>query len=121
MHNQLYSAYGVIALNYYKFIEIRQIMSEHAGKNFPDWQNLYKNQSVETMPWYNENFDSDLEMELDERKIIANGGKKNSLTLVPVRQLRLYGSPKEALTLLVLIYLKLQLIEQERYMLMKKC
>jgi hypothetical protein len=33
-------------------------------------------QSVETMPWYNENFDSDLEMELDERKIIANGGKK---------------------------------------------
>jgi hypothetical protein len=28
------------------------------------------------MPWYNENFDSDLVMELDERKIIANGGKK---------------------------------------------
>jgi hypothetical protein len=24
------------------------------------------------MPWYNENFDSDLEKELDERKIINN-------------------------------------------------
>jgi SAM-dependent methyltransferase len=51
-------------------------MSEHTGKNFPDWEKLYKSQSVETMPWYNENFDSDLEMELDERKIIANGGRK---------------------------------------------
>jgi hypothetical protein len=28
---------------------------------------------VETMPWYNENFDSDLEKELDERKIIDVG------------------------------------------------
>ena len=32
--------------------------------------------SVDTMPWYNENFDSDLERELNERKIIANTGKK---------------------------------------------
>ena len=54
-----------------------------------DWENLYKSQSVETMPWYNERFDSDLERELDQRKIIANG--KKFLTLVQVLQLKLYG------------------------------
>ncbi|MGC2574707.1 MAG: hypothetical protein WA364_24600 [Candidatus Nitrosopolaris sp.] len=63
--------------------------SESTRKDFPNWENLYKSQSVETMPWYNERFDSDLERELDQRKIIANG--KNSLTLVPVLQPRLYG------------------------------
>ena len=51
-------------------------MPESTRQDFPDWENLYENQNVETMPWYNENFDSDLEMEIDERKIIANGGKK---------------------------------------------
>jgi len=29
-------------------------------KDFPDWDSLYKSQKIETMPWYNENFDSDL-------------------------------------------------------------
>jgi SAM-dependent methyltransferase len=48
------------------------IMSESIRKDFPDWENLYKSQRVETMPWYNENFDFDLEKELDERKIIIN-------------------------------------------------
>lgn len=38
-------------------------------KDFPDWNNLYSNQNVETMPWYNENLDSDLEEELERRKI----------------------------------------------------
>ena len=47
-------------------------MSE-SGKDFPDWETLYKSQKIETMPWYNENFDSDLEKELDERKIINDG------------------------------------------------
>jgi SAM-dependent methyltransferase len=47
-------------------------MSESIRKDFPDWENLYKSQKVETMPWYNENFDFDLEKELDERKIIIN-------------------------------------------------
>ena len=47
------------------------IMSESNRKDFPDWDTLYKSQRVETMPWYNENFDFDLE-ELDERKIIDN-------------------------------------------------
>ena len=47
-------------------------------KDFPHWESLYKSQRVETMPWYNENFDFDLEKELDERKIINNNndGKK---------------------------------------------
>src|ERR671925_1371278 len=38
-------------------------------KDFPDWNNLYSSQNVETMPWYNENLDSDLEEELERRKI----------------------------------------------------
>jgi SAM-dependent methyltransferase len=45
-------------------------------KGLPDWETLYKTQKVETMPWYNKNFDSDLEKELDERKIINAGGQK---------------------------------------------
>ena len=45
-------------------------------KGLPDWETLYKTQKVETMPWYNKNFDSDLEKELDERKIINVGGQK---------------------------------------------
>ena len=42
------------------------------SKDFPDWETLYKSQKVETMPWYNENLDSDLEGELDRREI-TNG------------------------------------------------
>ena len=38
-------------------------------KDFPDWNNLYNTQNVETMPWYNENIDSDLEEELERGKI----------------------------------------------------
>jgi SAM-dependent methyltransferase len=38
-------------------------------KDFPNWNNLYNTQNVETMPWYNENLDSDLEEELEKRKI----------------------------------------------------
>jgi SAM-dependent methyltransferase len=55
------------------------------GKDFPDWETLYKSQKVETMPWYNENFDSDLEKELDERKII-NEGKFLDLGTGPATQ-----------------------------------
>ena len=44
-----------------------------SGKDFPDWEILYKSQKIETMPWYNENFDSDLEKELGERKIVTDG------------------------------------------------
>jgi len=59
-------------------------MSE-SRKDFPDWETLYKSQKVETMPWYNENFDSDLENELDERKI-SNGGKFLDLGTGPATQ-----------------------------------
>jgi SAM-dependent methyltransferase len=38
-------------------------------KDFPDWNNLYNTQNVESMPWYNENLDSDLDEELERRKI----------------------------------------------------
>ena len=38
-------------------------------KDFPDWNNLYNTQNVKTMPWYNENLDSDLEEELERGKI----------------------------------------------------
>src|SRR5919199_240210 len=44
----------------------------YLSKEFPDWETLYKSQKVETMPWYNENLDSDLEEELYRRKI-TNG------------------------------------------------
>jgi 2-polyprenyl-3-methyl-5-hydroxy-6-metoxy-1,4-benzoquinol methylase len=51
-------------------------MSESTRKSFPDWEILYKNQRVETMPWYNENLDSDLQEELDKGKISVDDGKK---------------------------------------------
>jgi 2-polyprenyl-3-methyl-5-hydroxy-6-metoxy-1,4-benzoquinol methylase len=38
-------------------------------KAFPDWDNLYNTQNIETMPWYNANLDSDLDEELKRRKI----------------------------------------------------
>ena len=56
-----------------------------SGKDFPDWETLYKSQKIETMPWYNENFDSDLEKELDDRKII-NDGKFLDLGTGPATQ-----------------------------------
>jgi SAM-dependent methyltransferase len=59
-------------------------MSE-SGKDFPDWDTLYKSQKIETMPWYNENFDSELEKELDERKLI-NDGKFLDLGTGPATQ-----------------------------------
>src|SRR5918911_5361174 len=44
----------------------------YLSMEFPDWETLYKTQKVETMPWYNENLDSDLEEALHRRKI-TNG------------------------------------------------
>jgi SAM-dependent methyltransferase len=44
-------------------------MPEKSEKSFPSWDSLYKSQKVQTMPWYNENLDSDLEEELERRKI----------------------------------------------------
>jgi ubiquinone/menaquinone biosynthesis C-methylase UbiE len=53
-------------------------------KDFPDWETLYKSQKIEAMPWYNENLDSDLENELDHRKI--TNSKFLDLGTGPVRQ-----------------------------------
>lgn len=44
-------------------------MPEKSEKCFPSWDSLYKSQKVQTMPWYNENLDTDLEEELEKRKI----------------------------------------------------
>jgi SAM-dependent methyltransferase len=54
------------------------------SKDFPDWETLYKSQKVETMPWYNENLDSDLEEELYRRKI--TNGKLLDLGTGPATQ-----------------------------------
>ncbi|MGB6628213.1 MAG: hypothetical protein WBE61_08765 [Nitrososphaeraceae archaeon] len=56
-------------------------MSESIRKDFPDWETLYESQRVETLPWYNENFDFDLEKELDERKSVNNNDVKKFLDL----------------------------------------
>lgn len=44
-------------------------MRDNAAKSFPDWDNLYRNEKVQTLPWYNESLDCDLEQELEKRKI----------------------------------------------------
>lgn len=38
-------------------------------KDFPDWEDLYKNQDVKTMPWYYELLDADFEKEIKQRKM----------------------------------------------------
>jgi hypothetical protein len=68
------------------------------SKDFPDWETLYKSKKVETMAWYNENLDSDLEEELDRREI--SKGKFLDLGTGPATQ---------AILLAVLTCLKLQL------------
>jgi 2-polyprenyl-3-methyl-5-hydroxy-6-metoxy-1,4-benzoquinol methylase len=42
-------------------------------RGFPEWNSLYKNQRVETMPWYSENLDSDLEEEISIREPVHKG------------------------------------------------
>jgi hypothetical protein len=80
-------------------MDINSFMSISRQGPLPDWEALYKTQKVETMPWYNENFDSDLEKELDDRKITNNEDNKNSLTLALVQAHRPYGLLKEDLRL----------------------
>jgi ubiquinone/menaquinone biosynthesis C-methylase UbiE len=43
------------------------------SRSFPEWDSLYKSQQVETMPWYNEKLDSDLEEEISEQKDLHKG------------------------------------------------
>jgi cyclopropane fatty-acyl-phospholipid synthase-like methyltransferase len=35
-------------------------------REFPDWEQLYQNQAVESMPWFNPNLDPDLEQALTQ-------------------------------------------------------
>ena len=37
--------------------------------NFPDWDNLYEKNNVETMPWYRKDLDPDLKNELAKRSL----------------------------------------------------
>lgn len=53
-------------------------------KKFPDWNELYKNQRAETMPWYNEALDEDLKSELEKRNI--KGGTFLDLGTGPATQ-----------------------------------
>ena len=91
-------------------------MSE-SGKDFPDWETLYKSQKIETMPWYNENFDSDLEKELDERKII-NDGKFLDLGTGPATQA--IWLAKRGFKVIGSDLSQVRLTEQEKFMLMRK-
>lgn len=38
-------------------------------KTFPNWEALYSDQQLKSMPWYNEKLDNELEEELEKRKI----------------------------------------------------
>jgi SAM-dependent methyltransferase len=49
------------------------LVMDRNSRGFPEWDCLYKNQQVETMPWYNEKLDSDLEEEISKQKAIHNG------------------------------------------------
>ena len=39
-------------------------MTESINRKLPTWDEYYKNEKIEKMPWYNENLDLDLEDEL---------------------------------------------------------
>jgi 2-polyprenyl-3-methyl-5-hydroxy-6-metoxy-1,4-benzoquinol methylase len=97
-------------------------MSESIRKDFPDWENLYKSQRVETMPWYNENFDLDLEKELDKRKIIINNNddSKKFLDLGTGPATQAIWLAKRGFKVIGSDLLKLQLTGQKKHMLMRK-
>lgn len=40
-------------------------MTESSNRKLPTWDEYYKNEKIEKMPWYNENLDLDLEDELN--------------------------------------------------------
>ncbi|WP_437778636.1 class I SAM-dependent methyltransferase [Sorangium sp. So ce1097] len=39
------------------------------ARNFPDWQELYRSTPAESMPWYHEGLDPDLERALEQRQV----------------------------------------------------
>jgi SAM-dependent methyltransferase len=49
------------------------LVMDSDSRSFPDWDNLYKSEQVETMPWYNKKLDSDLEEEIYKQKDLHKG------------------------------------------------
>ena len=41
-------------------------ISEDEKHEFPHWEELYQEQEIESMPWFNPELDEDLENALDE-------------------------------------------------------
>jgi ubiquinone/menaquinone biosynthesis C-methylase UbiE len=44
-------------------------MTESINRKLPTWDDYYKNEKIEKMPWYNEKLDFDLEDELNARQL----------------------------------------------------
>ena len=44
-------------------------MTESTNRKLPTWDDYYKNEKIEKMPWYNEKLDFDLEEELNVMQI----------------------------------------------------
>jgi ubiquinone/menaquinone biosynthesis C-methylase UbiE len=44
-------------------------LTESTNRKFPTWDDYYKNEKIEKMPWYNEKLDFDLEEELNDMQI----------------------------------------------------
>lgn len=63
--------------------------SKDEKHEFPRWEELYQQQQVESMPWFNPELDDDLGNALDELGL--RGG--SALTSVPDPALRRYTSP----------------------------
>jgi len=66
-------------------------MSEDEKREFPHWEELYQEQEIESMPWFNLELDEDLENALDEMD--CNAGARS--TSVPDPELRRWNSPAE--------------------------
>ncbi|HZD34700.1 MAG TPA: class I SAM-dependent methyltransferase [Nitrososphaeraceae archaeon] len=49
------------------------LVMDSDSRGFPEWDSLYRSQQVETMPWYNEKLDSDLEEEISEQNDLHKG------------------------------------------------
>jgi cyclopropane fatty-acyl-phospholipid synthase-like methyltransferase len=44
-------------------------MSEDENHEFPHWEDLYREQEIESLPWFNPDLDEDLEKALDELRL----------------------------------------------------
>jgi ubiquinone/menaquinone biosynthesis C-methylase UbiE len=44
-------------------------LTESTNRKLPTWDEFYKNEKIEKMPWYNEKLDSDLEEKLNAMQI----------------------------------------------------